>query len=49
VLLKSALKWIKIIVFVIKLFLHGMARMDLMMEVDYNKEIKRALFEKKKT
>jgi len=26
-----------------------MARMDLMMEVDFNKEMKRALFEKKKT
>lgn len=48
-LLKSVLKWVKRIVFIIKLFLYGMARTDLMMEVDYNEEMKRALFEKKKT
>jgi len=48
VLSKSVLKWVKGIVFIVKLFLYGMARMDLMMEVDYNKEMKRALFEKKK-
>jgi len=37
--LKSVLKWIKRIVFIIKLFLYGMAGMDLMIEVDY-KEMK---------
>jgi len=36
-------------VFIVKLFLYGMARMDLMMEIDYNEEMKRVLFEKKKT
>ena len=45
-MLKSALKWIKRIVFVIKLFLYGMARMDLMMEIDYAEEMKRILFGK---
>jgi hypothetical protein len=35
-------------VFVIKLFLYGMAGTDLMIEPDYNEEMKRALFEKNK-
>jgi len=46
VLLKSVLKWIRGIVFVIRLFLHGVARMDLMMEITYNEEMKRVLFGK---
>jgi hypothetical protein len=36
---KSVLKWSKR-VFIIKLFIHGMAKMDVMMEVDYNEEMK---------
>jgi hypothetical protein len=44
VLLKSVLKWIRGIVFIIKLFLYGMAKMDLMMETTYNEEMKRVLF-----
>jgi len=45
-LLESVLKWIRGIVFVIRLFLHGMARMDLMTEIIYNEEMKRVLFGK---
>jgi hypothetical protein len=36
---KSVLKWNKR-VFIIKPFIHGMAKMDVMMEVDYNEEMK---------